>query len=73
MARVEVRAQIAGIADRIMASAGEQVIEGQPILIIEAMKMEIPVEAPHAGCVAELHVRPGELVEEEQILVILEV
>lgn len=35
--------------------------------------MEIPVEAPHAGCVAELHVRPGELVEEEQILVILEV
>ena len=51
---------------------GAQVEEEEVLLILESMKMEIPVEAPHAGRVAELRVAEGDSIEEGAILVVLD-
>ena len=47
---------------KISVGNGEQVSQGQPLVVLEAMKMEHVVEAPHAGAVTEVCVRVGEQV-----------
>ena len=56
----------------IETTVGTQVDEGDELLIIESMKMEIPVEAPGAGRVAEIRVEEGQSVEEGDVLVVLD-
>jgi biotin carboxyl carrier protein len=68
---IEVESQIMGSVWKIETSVGAEVEEEDVLLIIESMKMEIPVEAPEAGRVAEIRVREGEAVEEGDILVVL--
>ena len=68
----EVEAQIAGSVWKIEKSVGESVDEEEVILIIESMKMEIPVEAPEDGRVAEIRVAEGQAIEEGDVLVVLE-
>jgi len=68
----QVEAQIAGSVWRIEKSVGDVVEEEEVLLIIESMKMEIPVEAPCDGRVAEFRVREGDSVEEGAVLAILE-
>jgi acetyl-CoA carboxylase biotin carboxyl carrier protein len=51
---------------------GEKVEVDDVIMIIESMKMEIPVEAPCAGKICEIRVREGEMVEEGAILALIE-
>jgi acetyl-CoA carboxylase biotin carboxyl carrier protein len=68
----EVEAQIAGRVWKIEKSLGESVDEEEVILIIESMKMEIPVEAPCSGRLAELRVVEGEAIEEGAILAVIE-
>ena len=69
---VEVEAQITGNVWKIEKAVGDEVGEGEAILILESMKMEIPVEAPCAGRVAELRVAEGDSVEEGAVLAVLE-
>lgn len=52
----------------VLVEAGARVTEGQPLLLLEAMKMELRIPAPFAGRVAELGVAVGDTVEREQIL-----
>lgn len=59
-----VRAHIAGTVWKIEVNVGDQVAEGQTVVILESMKMEMPVEAPAAGRVATIHVTPSQSVEE---------
>ena len=68
----EVRAHITGVVFQVVARAGDRVAAGDPILILESMKMEIPVEAPRAGVVQSVRVSEGETVQEGDILATLE-
>ncbi len=68
----EVEAQITGNVWKIEKAVGDRVEEEDVILIIESMKMEIPVEAPCAGKIIEIRVQEGEAVEEGAILALIE-
>ena len=57
-----VNAMLAGNVFKVLVHAGEQVSEGQALVVIEAMKMETQISAPHTGTVAEVHVQEGDTV-----------
>ena len=59
-----VRAHIAGTVWKIEVAVGDAVTEGQTVVILESMKMEMPVESPAAGRVSSVLVKPGDAVEE---------
>jgi biotin carboxyl carrier protein len=61
----------AGKVWKIEKNVGDQVSEGDTVLILEAMKMEIPVVAPEAGTIASIDVAPGDAVENGDILATL--
>jgi acetyl-CoA carboxylase biotin carboxyl carrier protein len=67
----EVEAQITGSVWKIEKSVGDPVQEGDVLIILESMKMEIPVEAPCAGRVSEIRVEEGASVEEGAVLVVI--
>jgi acetyl-CoA carboxylase biotin carboxyl carrier protein len=67
-----VRAHIAGTVWKVEVAIGDAVAEGQTVVILESMKMEMPVESPEAGRVSALHVKPGDAVEEGAPLVELQ-
>ncbi len=73
MALVEVKTEITGNVWKIVASVGEMLEEGAPILILESMKMEIPVAAPEPGKVAVILVQEGEVASEGSVVARLEV
>lgn len=68
----EVKALITGVVFQVLAREGDLVNAGDPIIVLESMKMEIPVEAPRAGAVRELKVREGETVQEGDTVAVLE-
>lgn len=68
---IEVKAGAAGKVFKIEASAGQAVKAGDPVVIIEAMKMEIPVVAPQDGTVAGINVSVGDAIEAGQVLATL--
>jgi acetyl-CoA carboxylase biotin carboxyl carrier protein len=67
-----VEAQVTGSVWRIEKREGEVLAEGDVIIILESMKMEIPVESPCAGRLAEIRVDEGESVEEGAVLAVIE-
>jgi len=67
-----VRAEVAGKVWKIEARPGAALAAGQPILILESMKMEIPVAAPRAGRLRELRVAEGDALAEGELIAILE-
>ncbi|HZW03920.1 MAG TPA: acetyl-CoA carboxylase biotin carboxyl carrier protein subunit, partial [Anaerolineaceae bacterium] len=52
----------------VQAAAGKQVEKGEPLLLLEAMKMEIQIKAPAAGRVRQILVTEGQTVEKDQVL-----
>jgi biotin carboxyl carrier protein len=68
----EVRAELVGNVWKIEATEGDQVEEDDVLIILESMKMEIPVTAPAAGTVREIRVREQDVVQEGQILAVIE-
>ncbi len=68
----EVEAHITGTVFKIETSVGAQVSEGDVLVILESMKMEMPIEAPRAGTVSEVRVEEGQSVVEDEVLVILD-
>ena len=67
----EVRAEIAANVWQVLVEAGAAVSEGDELIILESMKMEIPVTAPSSGTVAEVRVKPEDQVQEGDVLVVL--
>ena len=55
-----------------MAGPGAKVATGDPVVVIEAMKMEIPVEAPADGTITEVLVAEGDLVQQDDPVAVLE-
>ena len=72
MADVRVRSELNAKVWKIEALAGAMVAVGDDLIILESMKMEIPVTAPSAGRVAEVLVAEEQMVAEGQVLLILE-
>lgn len=68
---VQVKAGAAGKVFKIEASVGQSVQAGETVVIIEAMKMEIPVVAPEAGTVASIDVAVGDAIEAGAVLATL--
>ena len=68
----EVEAQIAGNVWKIETTVGADVAEEDVLLILESMKMEIPVESPCAGRVSEIRVQEGDSIEEGAVLAVIE-
>jgi biotin carboxyl carrier protein len=65
-------APMVGKVFKIECKVGDQVEEDQVILVLEAMKMEIPVVAPTAGTIKEINVAVGQAVESDTVLVVIE-
>ena len=72
MAREEVESEVTGTVWKIETKVGAPVAEGDVLMIIESMKMEIPVLATDAGTIAEFQVEEAEPVAEGQVVVVLE-
>lgn len=72
MARHEVLSEVTGTVWKITAKPGDQVQAGDTLLILESMKMEIPVEAPTGGKLTELLVKEEDAVDEDQLLAVIE-
>ena len=67
----EVNAHITGTVWKIVVEVGDTVEEDDELIILESMKMEMPVVAPADGTVEEIHVEEGEAVDEDDLLITL--
>jgi biotin carboxyl carrier protein len=68
----EIKAHITGVVFQIPAKPGDRVAAGDAVIVLESMKMEIPVEAPRAGAVKEIRVQEGQTVQEGDVVAVLE-
>lgn len=68
----EVRSEMVANVWRVAVQAGDTVAAGDPLVILESMKMEIPVESPSAGTVSEVRVEEGAVVQEGDVLAVIE-
>jgi len=72
MARIEVETEVTGNVWKIEKQVGDRVSAEDVIMILESMKMEIPVEAPSAGTIVEIRVKEEDQVDEDQVVAIIE-
>ena len=68
---MDVPAHITGTVWKVEVSVGQKVAAGDVLVILESMKMEMPVEAPEAGTVKEIRCQPSQPVNEGDVLVVL--
>jgi acetyl-CoA carboxylase biotin carboxyl carrier protein len=68
----EIKAELVGSVWKVVAGPGDKVEEDDVLLILESMKMEIPVVAPRSGTVSEIRVKETDVVKEGQVLAVLE-
>lgn len=71
MATINIKTEVTGSVWKIEAQAGQKLAAGATIMILESMKMEIPVITEDGGTLAELHVAEGESVDEGQVVATL--
>jgi acetyl-CoA carboxylase biotin carboxyl carrier protein len=68
----EVCAHITGKVWKIEVAVGDEIAEGGIVVILESMKMEMPVEAPAAGKVTKISVAEGDAVDEGDVVAVLD-
>jgi len=68
----DVKAHITGMVFQITSKVGDSLAPGDPVIVLESMKMEIPVEAPRAGTVKEIKVAEGQTVQEGDTVAVLD-
>jgi biotin carboxyl carrier protein len=71
MADHRVESEVTGNVWKVVVRVGDSVSAGDTLIILESMKMEIPLESPVGGRVAQLLVSPQDVVEEGQVLVVI--
>ena len=64
----EVRAEMVANVWKVLVSEGDHVDEGDSVVILESLKMEIPILAEESGTVTKLHVGEGDVVQEDELL-----
>jgi biotin carboxyl carrier protein len=67
----EVKSEVGGSVWKIEVAVGQTVAEGDTLLIIESMKMEIPLASPVAGTVQEIRVAESDMVDEDQVVLLI--
>jgi acetyl-CoA carboxylase biotin carboxyl carrier protein len=72
MARIELKSEVTGKVWKIEIQVGSIAAADEPVMIIESMKMEIPVSSEEGGTVSEILVAEGDSVEDGQIVAILQ-
>ena len=70
---IDVPSPMAGTLKELLVAVGDAVERDQELLIVESMKMEIPLESPESGRVAEIVVEPPQRIDEGQVVLRLEV
>lgn len=70
---IELKSDITGSVWKILKRAGEKIAEEEPVLIMESMKMEVPVSSPEAGVVTEVLVNEGDTVNDGTVVARVEV
>jgi len=68
----DVKAHITGVVFQITSKVGDSLAAGDPVIVLESMQMEIPVEAPRAGRVKEIKVAEGQTVQEGDTVAVLD-
>ena len=71
-ARRELRAPMPGLLIKVLCQAGDAVEAGQPLVVLQAMKMENELSLPRGGTVRSVAATPGQSVEQGQVLVVVE-
>jgi acetyl-CoA carboxylase biotin carboxyl carrier protein len=69
---MEVRAEMVANVWKVVVAQGDAVADGDTLVILESMKMEIPVLAERDGTVAAMHVAEGDVVQEGDVIAVLE-
>jgi len=64
----EVRAEMVANVWKVLVSQGDHVEDGDTLVILESMKMEIPILAETAGVITKLHVAEGDVVQEDELI-----
>jgi acetyl-CoA carboxylase biotin carboxyl carrier protein len=72
MALVDVKTEITGIIQMIIHGVGDSVDEDEPVIMLESMKMEIPIAAPESGTVTQILVEQGDIVTEGTVVARIE-
>lgn len=73
MALIEVKSEIAGNVWKVLAKPGDRIAADEPIVILESMKMEIPVAPSEDATVREVLVREGEMIAEGAVIARVEI
>jgi biotin carboxyl carrier protein len=68
----EVRAEMVANVWKVVVAEGDQVEEGDTLVILESMKMEIPVLAEDSGVVAQIKVTEGDVIQEGDLIAVIE-
>jgi len=68
----DIKAHITGTVWKIEVEVGDEIEEDDEVIILESMKMEMPVESPGDGVVKEILIKEGDAVDEDQVLIIFE-
>ena len=69
---MDVQAEMVANVWKVVAAPGDTIEEGDPLVILESMKMEIPVESPVGGIVKEVRVQEGGVVQEGDVIAVVE-
>jgi acetyl-CoA carboxylase biotin carboxyl carrier protein len=72
MARIEIKSEITGTVWQVRSKPGDKVVSGDALIVIESMKMEIPVITEDGGTVREILVREKDPVAEGQLVAVLD-
>jgi len=73
MAEIELLTEVAGRVCALAAQAGSRITAGDDVVIVEAMKMEIPATSPAAGTIKSILVKVDDMVSEGQVVAILQI
>jgi biotin carboxyl carrier protein len=70
---MDIKSPAVGKVLRLSVESGAPVVRGDELMVIESMKVEIPVKAPANGRVAEFRVKPGDQIQRNFVIAVLEV
>ncbi len=68
----EIRAEMVANVWRVLVSEGDHVADGDTLVILESMKMEIPILAEDSGVISKLHVAEGDVVQEDELIAVID-
>ncbi len=68
----DIRAEMVANVWRVLVSEGDNVADGDTLVILESMKMEIPILAEDSGVISKLHVAEGDVVQEDELIAVID-